>query len=568
MRKRIGEILIDKGLVTQEQVDEALEAQSAKGGRLGEVLIKMKLVTEAQVLEAVASQLDLPFIDKISSEEVDVALISKIPIAYAKRKMMLPVSVDETTGLIRVAAADPLDYSSLDDISLFLGGEVDVVVAPTGVIFDTINLTYDKMSDSTDEVMSDLEDEQGYGDIYEEAPDLIDVDDEEAPIIRLVNHLLFRAVKERASDIHLEPFEQEIVVRFRIDGVLYEIMKPPKRFQSSIASRIKIMADLNIAEKRLPQDGRIRIKIAGKDIDIRTSVIPTAHGERVVMRLLDKSSVRLDLEDLGLGGAKFEELTELIQRPHGILLVTGPTGSGKTTTLYAALVRRNTSDVNILTVEDPIEYQIKGIGQMQVNPKIDLTFAGGLRSFLRQDPDIILVGEIRDLETAEIAVQASLTGHLVFSTLHTNDSASAMTRLVDMGVEPFLVSSSLVGIMAQRLVRVLCKECKKAATPDPRQLTRIGLSESDLVGNSLFEPVGCDTCLQTGYKGRTAIYEILRVTDQIRAKVLQNVDANTIKRHAIEENNMETLRMDGANKVLSGVTSIEEVLRVTQSDFA
>ncbi|MDP8224395.1 MAG: type II secretion system ATPase GspE [Candidatus Lernaella stagnicola] len=567
MYKRLGEILSDKGLVTSEQVDEALEAQKAKGGRLGEILIKMKLVDEAQVLRAVAEQLDLPFVESVKSDEIDVALISKIPIAYAKRKRVLPVARDEQSGLVRVVVADPLDFGSLDDLSLFLGGELDIGVATSGVIFDTINLTYDRMSDTTDEVMGSLEEEQGYGDIYEEPPDLIDVEDEEAPIIRLVNHLMFRAVKERASDIHIEPFESEIVVRFRIDGVLYEVMKPPKRFQSSIASRIKIMADLNIAEKRLPQDGRIRIKIAGNDIDIRTSVIPTAHGERVVMRLLDKSSVRLDLEDLGLGGVKFDQLLDLIQRPHGILLVTGPTGSGKTTTLYAALVRRNTPDVNILTVEDPIEYQLRGIGQMQVNPKINLTFAGGLRAFLRQDPDIILIGEIRDLETAEIAVQASLTGHLVFSTLHTNDSASALTRLVDMGVEPFLVSSSLVGVMAQRLVRVLCDNCKKAVEPKPIQLKKLGVAPEDLNGRPIFEPVGCDACLNTGYLGRTAIYEILRVTPPVRAMVLQNVDAGTIKKQAVEKDGMLTLRMDGADKVLAGMTSIEEVLRVTQADF-
>jgi len=349
--------------------------------------------------------------------------------------------------------------------------------------------------------------------------------------------------------------------------VLYEIMRPPKRFQNSIASRVKIMASLNIAEKRLPQDGRIRIKIAGKDIDIRTSIIPTSHGERVVMRLLDKSSVRLDLEQLGLGGHKLKTLKGLIYRPHGILLVTGPTGSGKTTTLYASLVERNTPDVNILTVEDPIEYQIKGIGQMQVNPKIELTFASGLRSFLRQDPDIILVGEIRDLETAEIAIQASLTGHLVFSTLHTNDSASALTRLVDMGVEPFLVSSSLVGILAQRLVRVLCNECKQAYAPSTEELQKINLKPADLEGKQAYRAVGCNSCLNTGFTGRTAIYEILMVSDEIRAMVLQNVDSTTIKRQAIKQG-METLRFDGANKVREGITSIEEVLRVTQEDFA
>jgi general secretion pathway protein E len=542
--------------------------QQEKGGRIGEILVRTKAASDAQVQAAVARQVGLPFIEGIKTEDVDGALISKIPIAYAKRKFVLPLRLDEATGKIRVACADPLDYLTMDDLSLFLGGELELVVAPAGAIFDAINLTFDKLGATTDDVMSDLEEEKGYGESYEEPPDLIDVEDEEAPIIRLVNHLMFRAVKERASDIHIEPFETEIVVRFRIDGVLYEVMKPPKRFQSSIASRIKIMASLNIAEKRLPQDGRIRIKIAGKDIDIRTSVIPTAHGERIVMRLLDKSSVRLDLEDLGLGGDKFSTLVDLIQRPHGILLVTGPTGSGKTTTLYAALVRRNTPDVNILTVEDPIEYQIKGIGQLQVNPKINLTFAGGLRSFLRQDPDIILVGEIRDLETAEIAIQAPLTGHLVFSTLHTNDSASALTRLVDMGVEPFLVSSSLIGVMAQRLVRVLCKDCKKPVVPTKQDMAALDITQADLSAGTIFTSVGCPSCLNTGYAGRTAIYEIMVVHDDLRAMVLQNLDSTTIKRHAIDKHGMQTLRMDGAQKVRVGMTSIEEVLRVTQADFA
>jgi len=568
MSMRLGEILVEMGVLSAEQVGQILEAQRDKGGLFGELAIKMKLAEEVQVLRALARQLGLPFLEKITSDDVDVSLISRVPIGYSKRRLILPLQADAETGLIRLACANPLDYQSIDDISLQLGCEVEVLVAPSGAIFDAINLTYDKLSESTDEVMSDLEEEKGYGDLYEEPPDLIDVEDEEAPIIRLVNHLMFRAIKERASDIHIEPFETEIVVRFRIDGVLYEVMKPPKRFQSSIASRIKIMAELNIAEKRLPQDGRIRIKIAGKDIDIRTSIIPTAHGERVVMRLLDKSAVRLDLEDLGLRGDRFSRLVELISRPHGILLVTGPTGSGKTTTLYAALVRRNTPDVNILTVEDPIEYQIKGIGQMQVNPKINLTFAGGLRSFLRQDPYIILVGEIRDLETAEIAGQASLTGHLVFSTLHTNDSASALTRLVDMGVEPFLVSSSLIGVVAQRLLRVLCNDCKRSVVPTTEQLAHIDIKTNALNGGRVFEHVGCPTCLGTGFLGRTAIYEILDVTDEVRGMVLKNVDSTTIKKYAIENEKMRTLRMDGAEKVIKGITSIDEVLRITQSDFA
>ncbi|MCX7943268.1 MAG: type II secretion system ATPase GspE, partial [Deltaproteobacteria bacterium] len=375
-----------------------------------------------------------------------------------------------------------------------------------------------------------------------------------------------RAIRERASDIHIEPYEKEIVVRFRIDGVLYEIIKPAKRFHSSICSRIKIMAGLNIAEKRLPQDGRIRFKIAGKDIDVRVSVIPTAHGERIVMRLLDKSAVLLDLEQLGLLDDKLKQVKELIRRSHGIILVTGPTGSGKTTTLYAALSDINSPDINILTAEDPIEYQIKGISQLQVNPKIGLTFANALRSFLRQDPDVILVGEIRDLETAEIAIQASLTGHLVLSTLHTNDSATAVTRLVDMGVEPFLVASSLLAVMAQRLVRVVCPDCRIPYMPTYEEVSKIGLSlESIKKKGFIYKSSGCPKCMKTGYTGRVGIYELLIIDDEIRHLILKNTDSTQIKKLAVSKG-MDTLRDDGAKKVLDGVTTIDEVLRVTQED--
>jgi general secretion pathway protein E len=400
--------------------------------------------------------------------------------------------------------------------------------------------------------------------LREEPRDLLEAADE-APIIKLVNSLLFEAATKRASDIHVEPFERDLLIRYRIDGILYNVLTPPKRLQASIISRIKIMAGLNIAEKRLPQDGRISIKIAGRDVDIRVSAIPTAHGERLVLRLLDKGTLLLQLTEIGLDAERLKTLNRLIRLSHGIVLVTGPTGSGKTTTLYAALNTINAPDKNIITIEDPIEYQLRGVGQMQVNPKINLTFAAGLRSILRQDPDVIMVGEIRDGETAEIAIHASLTGHLVFSTLHTNDAAGAITRLLDMGIEPFLVASSLVAIVAQRLVRVLCPACRHPYHPNGDELAKLGIRANRASEITCFRAGGCDECHSTGYRGRTGIYEILVLDDELRALILSKADANAIKARAMERG-MRTLRDDGAQKVLSGVTTTEEVLRVTAED--
>jgi general secretion pathway protein E len=444
-------------------------------------------------------------------------------------------------------------------------------VAPPSVVLDAINAVYDRAADEHEKLMEDLEegDLESVAHELEEPTDLLDADDE-APIIRLVNSLLFRAVKERASDIHINPEEKDISVRYRIDGVLREVIRPPKRYQASIASRIKIMGGLNIAEKRLPQDGRIRIKLAGKDVDIRLSTVPTAHGERIVMRLLDKSNVILDLGELGFEEWQLKIMDGLITRSHGIVLVTGPTGSGKTTTLYAGLAKINSPDLNILTIEDPVEIPLRGVGQVQVNPKIELTFANGLRSFLRQDPDVIMVGEIRDLETAEIAIQASLTGHLVLSTVHTNDAAGAITRLVDMGVQPFLVASSLFGVLAQRLVRVLCPECKVPYVPTPEERAPIGLTDDILrqAGNPrvLYKAQGCAACQNRGYQGRTGIYELMLVDDDIRALILKSVDSTAIKRAAVSHG-MLTLLQHGAFKVAQGITTAAEVLSVTAEDL-
>jgi len=428
---------------------------------------------------------------------------------------------------------------------------------------DLTNAAYDAASRTASAVIDEIEEEEGYvTDDLQLGEDLLD-DPNQAPIIRFVNSLLTQAIKERASDIHIEPFEKELSVRFRVDGVLYEVVKPPRRLQASIVSRVKIMAGLNIAEKRIPQDGRIRTRMAGREIDLRVSSLPVRHGERVVMRILEKGSV-FSLDGIGMGDGTLTEFRDLIRKPHGIVLVCGPTGSGKTTTLYSALSEINSPDKNILTIEDPVEYELQGIGQTQVNPKIDLTFASVLRAHLRQDPDIILVGETRDKTTADNAIQASLTGHLVFSTLHTNDAAGAFTRLIDMGVEPFLVSSSVLAVLAQRLVRRLCPECREPYTPNATELADVGLTESP---GQLYRAKGCEACNYKGYSGRSGIYELLLVDDEVRALVVAG-EATGVIRNAAVKRGLKTLRDDGIRKALEGITSLDEVRRVTQEDSA
>jgi general secretion pathway protein E len=554
--------------LTEAALEEALRVQADEGGRLGEILVARKAVSAEEVARAVAAQLDLPFLPHISLDAVDADLVRAVPINFAKQALILPLALEGEA--VALAVADPLDTTVLDHARMLLQRNVSPRVALGPVIVDAINGVYDRAVNEAEQLVGEMEaqDLQSLAHELEEPQDLLDTDDE-APIIRLVNSLLFRAAKERASDIHIEPMERELLVRFRVDGVLQEIIKPPKRYQNSIVSRVKVMGQLNIAEKRLPQDGRIRIKLAGRDIDIRLSTIPCTFGERIVMRLLDKTSTLLDLTDIGMGPDTLTGMDHVIRRSHGIILVTGPTGSGKTTTLYAALSRLNTPDLNILTVEDPVEIQIRGISQMAINPKIGLSFAAGLRSFLRQDPDVIMVGEIRDRETAEIAIQASLTGHLVFSTVHTNDAASAVTRLVDMGVEPFLVASSLTAVMAQRLVRRVCRECREAYRPTPEELSEVGLTP-EAVARAGHPPIyrgrGCEACGRNGYRGRTGIYELLMVDDDIRQLALKNVDSNTIKKAGVSKG-MLTLLDDGARKVLAGETTLAEVLSVTQEDI-
>ncbi len=554
----LGEILLKQTSLAESALDAALALQEEKKIRIGELLVAQGTVTEGELARALATQLDLPYLQELP-KEIDITLVEKIPINHAKRFHFMPIQREE--GLVHVVTSEPLELFALDDLRLIFGTDIAIGVASETQISDLINKVYTLASER------DLEDGELNPDHKEEDDiiDLIEVTDDDAPIIRFVNNLLLRAVKEGASDIHIEPMEKDMVVRFRIDGVLYEVTRPPKAAQSSVTSRVKIMGNLNIAEKRLPQDGRIRIKIAGKDIDIRLNTLPVAHGERLVMRLLDRSATMLEITDLGFLQTEYHRFLQLIKQPHGIILVTGPTGSGKTTTLYTALSKLNSPDRNIITIEDPVEYQLAGIGQIPVNQKIKMTFSAGLRAILRQDPDIIMIGEIRDLETAEIAVQASLTGHLVLSTVHTNDSTSTITRLIDMGVEPFLVASSVIGILAQRLIRLLCKECKEAYTPNDGELLNLGIRRED-VEKPFYRANGCPTCLGKGYKGRKGIYELAVIDEELQAMVLQGQDATRIKKRAMEKG-MFTLRMDGAQKVKDGWTSVDEVIRVTQDQI-
>ncbi len=485
-------------------------------------------------------------------------------IAGSWGKQFSTIPIGEVDGKVLVATSDPLNTEALDQIKLCYGRPLEVVVtSPEEVTRAINNIRSRLMSDRSDTLASD-EDDSGSEFDGQLKIDVTDAEDDDAPIIRYLNSLIFKANSERASDVHIEPYEQVLKVRFRIDGVLKDVASEDKNFQASIASRIKVMAGLNIAEKRLPQDGRIGLKIAGKDVDIRVSTVPTQFGERIVMRMLDKSSVVLDLEQLGMAADKLKVLQNLITRPHGILLVTGPTGSGKTTTLYACLHRINTPKLNILTVEDPIEYQLDGVGQMQVNSKINFTFASGLRAILRQDPDVVMLGEIRDAETAEIAIQASLTGHLVLSTLHTNDSPGSISRLLDIGIEPFLVSSSLLGVVAQRLIRRLCASCSITYEITDAELKELGINPLTVTNRTVKKasPEGCADCRGTGYRGRGAIHELLVIDDDTRSLILQRTDAGTIRNHAMSKG-FKTLRMDGAEKIFNGFTSVEEILRVT-----
>ncbi len=562
----LGAILLDTTQLTEEQLEQARALQLANGGRLADHLIFAGHVSADQVLEALSRQLGLPVLPSIDTREIDESLIERVPIGFAKTHGLVPIQ-RAANGAIRIAVTDPLKTAPLDDLRLlFEGADIQLELANQRTILGAINEIYDRGATATDALAEDAAEDLDAlaSEISQEPQDLLEASDD-SPIIKLVNSMLQHAVKERASDVHLEPFESEVRVRFRIDDVLYEPIKPlPRSLQASIVSRIKIMGGLNIAERRLPQDGRIRLKIAGRDYDVRLSTLPVTHGERVVLRLLPRTTEMTNLERIGFGEQQLATIKRLSSRPNGIVLVTGPTGSGKTTTLYAALASINSTDKNIVTLDDPVEIQLRGVGQIEVNPKIGLTFASGLRSILRQDPNVILIGEIRDLETAEIAIQASLTGHLVFSTLHTNDAPSAITRLVDMGVEPFLVGSSLVAVLAQRLVRILCLNCREAYAATPEELKEIGIRPPERPVK-VYRAKGCADCNFTGYHGRVGIFELMLVDDDLRSLVSQNIDSKTIKQAAIRKG-MRTLRGDGALKVLQGITSSAEVLRATEEE--
>ena len=559
---RLGDVLVEQGWLSPEALEEGLEAQAENGERLGQVLVQQKKITEQELLNALALQLDLEVMESIDDKELRFDLVEQLPIQYLKKHEIFPFQSED--GTLRIAVNDPLDLEVLDDLRILFGqNEIRPVLVPAREILSAINRTYGQANDTTEQIMQDLGEEADSQHLFTElevGEDLLD-ETSEAPIIKLVNHIFSQAVKSQASDIHIEPYQQHLQVRFRLDGVLHNVLSPPRRLHAAIVSRIKVMARLDIAEKRLPQDGRTEVKIGERLVDVRVSSLPTAFGERVVLRLLEKSGKLLSMEEIGFTAAALAEMKRLLHLSHGIILVTGPTGSGKTTSLYAALSSINSPDKNILTIEDPIEYQLDGIGQMQVNPKINLTFASGLRSMVRQDPDVILVGEIRDRETADIAIHAALTGHLVFSTLHTNDSASAVTRLTDMGIEPFLVSTAVQAIIAQRLVRLLCTHCKEAYEPEEAQWAELRSSRE--VAGPIFRADGCEKCLETGYRGRTGIYEFLLLSEAIKGLVLKTSDANQINKVARAEG-MASLREDGINKVMEGRTTISEVLRVTQ----
>ena len=585
----LGELLVRRGIVAADKLESLWAVQRERGTDLLDLVVNTSVADEMALARALADEAQLPIVERIDVAQIPTLLATRVPIAFAKSHRLLVVSEDEAA--VHVICGDPFDTQALDDLRVIFGKPVEVSISGRDRIEDAINRVYERQAGE--------EQLEGDGSSVDEeaASDILDSDDD-APVIRWVNSLFLQAMKERASDIHIEPEEKEVIVRYRIDGELYVARRAPRAFMNSIISRIKIESALNIAEKRLPQDGRITKRIAGKGFDIRVSTIPTSRGyERIVMRLLNKSSVLLDLPDLGFSPTEYALMDALIRRPDGIILVTGPTGSGKTTTLYACINRINRPNLNILTAEDPVEYEIQGIHQVHVQPKIGLTFANALRSFLRQDPDIVMVGEIRDHETLEIAINASLTGHLVLSTIHTNDAAGAITRTIDMGAEPFLLRSTVIGILAQRLVRVLCEHCKYPYPAEDFELEELGLTEDRVRGRlarrqntasryfprtarepdpvelfdahkrpMFYKARGCEHCTNTGFTGRRGIYELMLIDDAVGPLILRRSDSQTLKRVAWEQG-MNTLRDDGARKVIAGLTTVEEVLAATQEDI-
>ncbi|NQT06351.1 MAG: Flp pilus assembly complex ATPase component TadA [Candidatus Omnitrophica bacterium] len=560
VKKLIGQMLIERGHITADQLEEGLSEQKKRGGYIGETLIALGLIDPYAFYPVLSAQLGIEFI-RFKELSIPAEIIKKVPAKFASHYKFMPVRIDGE--LLTIGVTDPLDIQTMDDIRLVLGYEIKPGLASEVDIIDSIKKYYGIGAETIEGMISKTGSEDKVSTNLQKTQN-IDEMAEDASIIKFVNQILLQAYKDHATDIHIEPYEDEVKVRYRVDGILYEAAIPPtiKHFQSAIVSRIKIMSDMNIAERRLPQDGRIKVKIGTEELDLRVSVLPTPHGESVDIRILS-TAMLYSLENLGLLEEDRKLIGQLIQKPHGIIFVTGPTGSGKTTTLYACLNRINSKEKKILTIEDPIEYQLKGITQMQVQPKIGLSFALGLRSMLRHDPDIMMVGEVRDYETAQIAIRVSLTGHLVFSTLHTNDAPGGVTRLLDMGVEPYLVSSSLECFIAQRLVRLICSKCREKVRSYPGLAKEFGITPAELKNVVLYKGKGCQECKFTGYKGRTAIYEILVMSEALREMVLKRISADMIKEKAISLG-MRTLRDDGWIKIKKGLTTPDEVLRVTE----
>jgi len=573
LNKDIGELLIEGGFITRRQLDKSKEKVASTNEPLQKILVQMGYVSEKDITEVIGKQMGVEFVD-LDKIELEPEMVRSIPEHLAQRYKVVPVA--QKDNRLTLAMVDPLNVIAIDDIRLITGFDIEPVIATEESILRTINRQFGvtDLAEVQETVKDISATDFGPVEVEEAAEEEIALDKlkemvDEAPIVRVVNLIISQAINDQASDIHIEPEHKQVRVRYRVDGVLHDVMTPPKHIQAPMISRIKIMANLDIAERRVPQDGKIHLRHDNREFDLRVSTVPTVHGEKVVMRILDKSSVLLGLNKLGFYRDTQEIFETCVEKPYGMILVTGPTGSGKSTTLYSCLNKLNTESVNILTIEDPVEYQLPGINQVQINEKAGLTYPSALRAFLRQDPDIIMVGEIRDTETAKIAVEAALTGHLVMSTLHTNDSAGAVTRLVEMGVEPFLCASSVIAILAQRLARLICPNCKESYTPPIESIKQFGLAAFTDADITFHRGRGCDHCKMTGYRGRTGIFELLHVTDRIRSLILQRASTSEIRQAAIEEG-MKTMQDDGLRKVLDGVTTIEECLRVVYiegSDF-
>jgi type IV pilus assembly protein PilB len=558
---QVADLFVEQRVLHRSQMDDVLQEANLNGKNIGQALVDSGFVDERRFYQVIADALGTDFID-LSEDEIAPEILRLIPAGLARLHQALPIAAHGNA--LSVALLDPLDLRAAEDLRFALGKDVHVVVSPAEQVEDRIKLYYGTDNSNLEDILKRLGET---GELLalrgtDESPSTIEAEANATPIIRFVDLILFQAIESRASDIHFEPFENEFKIRYRVDGALYEMAPPPRHLALPVISRVKVMANMNIAERRLPQDGRIQKNIAGRMVDLRVSTLPTQFGESVVLRVLDRSTVNLDLLALGLPNNIYDYIIEIIHRPNGIFIVTGPTGSGKTTTLYSCLKKINTIDSKLLTAEEPVEYDLEGIVQVPVNEAIGLTFARALRAFLRQDPDHIMVGETRDLETAQISIQASLTGHLVFTTLHTNDAPGAITRLIDMGVEPFLISATLEAVLGQRLLRSICPQCRTTYQPGEALLAQLGLSPGDLSKKNFYYGKGCDACNQTGYKGRKGIYELMKITDPLRELINERAPAVTLKEKAIELG-MVTLRHDGLRSIFAGDTTIEEVLKYT-----